>query len=111
MTDYFFPANLSSYATLLQIPVGVEARITATVLTGAEGTTLRAVHATDHAAFAAGTYSDLTPAIDVSSEGFKVSEWLVSEEPGEKCVGIVAQTEGDVTSLVIGLAEVQLKST
>lgn len=113
MPDYFFPGNLPNYATRINVPLNSEARLTATVLSRASGTILIGVHADDYASFAAGLYDEFTLSVDVTEEGFIASAWAAVSEVavGTRCIGVIARTSevGDVTTLVVGLAEVQIR--
>jgi hypothetical protein len=109
--DYWFPGDLETYITRQSIPEGTQARITATVISGAN-VTLRAVYSENLSEMLSGTHERFTRGIGVSSERFRASEWRTAPA-GDLHIGILAQAEdvADLQDLVIGLAEVQLRST
>ena len=107
---YWFPGDLPLYITRWPIPGGAEVRLTAAILEG-QPATLRAVYSTDYDAMVAGTHTAFTDDLDASARGFYETDWQAASGVGEEVyIGIVVDTEEDITDLIIGLAEVQIRS-
>ena len=110
---YFFPGGLDTYMTLWDVPTGSEARLNITVLEGISGASLKAVWGRSREDLIEGRFRAFTPTVATATGGLYVSEWAACEESGELCVGIVARRADpsiDLDSLVIGQAEVQIRT-
>lgn len=107
---HWFPADLSSYITRWPVPAGAEARLTASVLSGAPAL-LRSVYSADYSAMLAGDYRRFSPSADAYQEGFLKTNWRAVPASGELFVGVVAHvdTDSDLAGLVVGLTEVQIR--
>lgn len=108
-TTFWFPGDLPTYMTYWDIPTTSVARLHMTVLEGAPAI-VRPVSAPTHEQMISGDYSPFARALDAYHKGFYWGGW---EPPpvGPQWVGIVVQTENpeDISDLVLGLAEVQIK--
>lgn len=106
----WFPGDLPGYVTRWPIPEGYEARITATVLSGVSGATIRPVYHTDYETLLSGGFSYLCAGVGVDSEKQDASEWEPCEA-GELYVAIVVEgvSAAEAADLVVGLAEVQIR--
>jgi len=110
LPSYWFPGDLFHYITRLTVPEGTQTRLTATILTGAPAT-LSSRYAADLADLLASVDDALTPEMDCASEGFYATDYQEAPE-GEIYVGLRVEVddEADLQDLVIGLAEVQIRS-
>ncbi len=106
---WWFPGDLPYYITRWPVPEGAEARMTATVIDGADATLVPVV-SDDHSELLAGNWRRFAPAIDCSQRGFYKTGWRVARS-GDVYVGIVvrAQSVEVLQGLVVGLAEVQIR--
>lgn len=110
----WFPADLPYYMTRADIPSDAEVCLTATVLQGVEGTRLKGLWGNSREAMVEGRVHDLTAGIPTSEAGFFASEWRPVETPGNLCTGLAVRKRDagvDESGLVIGLAEVQIRSS
>ncbi len=112
----WFPGNLPHYFTKWPIGAARDVRLTATVLEGVTGTSLKAVWGRSFEAMKEGRFHDLTPVVATASRGLFASEWqsipTTAREADDVCVGIVvrkATADIDIQDLIVGLAEVQVR--
>lgn len=112
---YWFPGDLDTYITLWPIGLASESRITATVLEGVSGASLRAVCSEDLSAMKGGDYEDFSLAIPADRRGFFVGDWkpLPDSTLGadEIYVGIIVEAPAttEIRGLMVGLAEAQIR--
>lgn len=110
----WFPGDLDTYMTLSLLPTDTEARLTASVLTGVAGTALKGVWGHSRQDLLDGRIEPLTFAVATEGEGFYASEWRPLDESGDLCAGLLvrkATADVDHHDLVIGLAQVQIRSS
>lgn len=107
----WFPGDLPSYVTKWPVPEGSESRVSATVM-GRARAALQPVYHADYSELMAGNGKRFSVGVDCYQEGLIRSAWR-SCPTGEVYVGIeVHKDEGaDIHKLIVGLAEVQIRST